>query len=107
VLVAACVAVILLVTVPATLLQVGLRDGSAPWFHTNDSTYQIELADNCRHGIPPTATTSRLRLGAVYSETARCRRRRKHPQVASGTSPTSPVRPSAAAWSFVPSPFDD
>ena len=29
---------------PPTLLQVGLRDATAPWFHTNDSTYQIELA---------------------------------------------------------------
>ena len=33
-----------LVVVPATLLQVGLRHGSEPWLHTNDSTYQIELA---------------------------------------------------------------
>ena len=30
--------------VPATLLQVGLRDATEPWYHTNDSTYQIELA---------------------------------------------------------------
>ena len=29
---------------PATLLQVGLRDATEPWIHTNDSTYQIELA---------------------------------------------------------------
>ena len=29
---------------PSTLLQVGLRDATAPWFHTNDSTYQIEIA---------------------------------------------------------------
>ncbi len=30
--------------VPATMLQIGLRDGTAPWFHTNDSVYQIEIA---------------------------------------------------------------
>ena len=30
--------------VPSTLLQVGLRDATEPWFHTNDSTYQIEIA---------------------------------------------------------------
>ena len=30
--------------VPATLLQVGLRDATEPWLFTNDSTYQIELA---------------------------------------------------------------
>ena len=28
---------------PSTFLQVGLRDSTAPWFFTNDSTYQIEL----------------------------------------------------------------
>ena len=36
--------VIALLAVPATLLQVGLRDATAPWYHVNDSTYQIELA---------------------------------------------------------------
>jgi hypothetical protein len=36
-------AVGLLLTAPATLLQLGLRDSTAPWFFTNDSTYQIEL----------------------------------------------------------------
>jgi hypothetical protein len=30
--------------VPAVLLQVGLRDATEPWYFTNDSTYQIELA---------------------------------------------------------------
>ena len=36
--------VILLLAVPATLLQVGLRDATHPWYHVNDSTYQIDLA---------------------------------------------------------------
>ena len=36
--------VVALITVPGVLLQVGLRDSSEPWFFTNDSTYQIELA---------------------------------------------------------------
>jgi Glycosyltransferase family 87 len=40
--VALILAVGLLVTAPATLLQLGLRDATAPWFFTNDSTYQIE-----------------------------------------------------------------
>ena len=35
-------AVALLMTAPATMLQLGLRDSTAPWFFTNDSTYQIE-----------------------------------------------------------------
>ena len=39
------VAVVLcLLLVPSVLLQLGLRQSSAPWFFTNDSTYQIELA---------------------------------------------------------------
>ena len=35
--------VALLLSAPSTLLQLGLRDATAPWFFTNDSTYQIEL----------------------------------------------------------------
>jgi hypothetical protein len=33
-----------LLLLPGVLLQVGLRDSSAPWFYTNDSTYEIEIA---------------------------------------------------------------
>ena len=29
---------------PAVVLQVALREGTAQWFYTNDSTYQIEMA---------------------------------------------------------------
>lgn len=40
--------------VPATLLQVGLRDGTAPWFHVNDASYQVELAgERIVHGENP------------------------------------------------------
>ncbi len=41
--VALVLAVGVLLLAPSTLLQVGLRDSTAPWFFTNDSTYQIEL----------------------------------------------------------------
>ncbi len=37
-------AVALLLLAPSTFLQLGLRDSTAPWFFTNDSTYQNELA---------------------------------------------------------------
>ena len=40
--IALVIAVGLLLTAPSTLLQLGLRDSTAPWFFTNDSTYQIE-----------------------------------------------------------------
>jgi hypothetical protein len=40
----AAAAVVGLLALPATFLQVGLRDSSEPWYHVNDSTYQIDLA---------------------------------------------------------------
>lgn len=43
-LVLASFAVVAALVLPATALQVGLRDSTAPWFFTNDSTYQLELA---------------------------------------------------------------
>ena len=39
-----CAIVIGLLALPATLLQVGLRDATRPWYFVNDSTYQIDLA---------------------------------------------------------------
>lgn len=51
--VAAAVVVCVLV-LPPVALQAGLRQSSAPWFFTNDSTYQIELAGKLiRHGSSP------------------------------------------------------
>ncbi len=41
--VAVTVLVALALMAPSTLLQVGLRQSSEPWFFTNDSTYQIEI----------------------------------------------------------------
>ena len=35
--------VALILLVPSTFLQLGLRQSTAPWFFTNDSTYQVEL----------------------------------------------------------------
>lgn len=43
-LIIATVVVCAALLVPATLLQTGLRQSSAPWFHTNDASYQVELA---------------------------------------------------------------
>lgn len=41
--IALVLAVGVLLMAPPTLLQLGLRDSTAPWFFTNDSTYQAEL----------------------------------------------------------------
>ena len=50
----ACLAIVAALVLPATLLQMGLRDSSAPWFFTNDSTYQLELAGGLvRNGETP------------------------------------------------------
>ena len=52
--VALTAAVLLCLLVPAVLLQAGLRQSTAPWLYTNDSTYQIEIAgDLVRHGHNP------------------------------------------------------
>lgn len=110
VLVAACAAVIVLVTVPATLLQVGLRDGSAPWFHTNDSTYQIELAGALvRHGHTPYGHDYRgSGLERFYSRDGSLPPPSEHQQVALSHFAYFPgTALTAAVWSFVPSPFDD
>src|SRR5205823_5697167 len=49
-----CLLVVLALLVPAVVLQVGLREATQPWYHVNDSTYQIELAgDLVRHGHDP------------------------------------------------------
>ena len=42
--VALVLAVGALLTLPSTLLQLGLRQSTEPWFFDNDSTYQIDLA---------------------------------------------------------------
>ena len=53
-LIVATALVVAALLVPATLLQVGLRDGTAPWFHVNDASYQVELAgQRIAHGEDP------------------------------------------------------
>jgi len=103
-------AVALALLLPSTLLQVGLRDATAPWFHTNDSTYQIELAgelvldgenpyghDYTRSGMERFYT----RDGSV-SEAVREREvSLEHYAYFPGTPITS------AVWRLLPAPFDD
>lgn len=104
--VALALAVIAMLLVPAVLLQVGLRDASAPWFHTNDSTYQIELSGDLLldsdnpygHGYRGSG------LERWYPAAGEGGRR----QVALDHLAYFPGTPlSAAAWRAVPAPFDD
>ena len=92
--------------VPAVLLQVGLRDATEPWYFTNDSTYQIELAgDLVLHGHDP--------YGHDYEGSGL---ERFYP-AAHDQLPEYPafdhfayfpgVALTAAAWRLAPSPFDD
>ena len=42
--IALALGVALMLLLPSTLLQLGLRQSTEPWFHTNDSTFQIDIA---------------------------------------------------------------
>ena len=95
-----------LVLVPATLLQVGLRDATEPWYHTNDSTYQIELAgDLILDGKNPYghdwSDSGLERWYPAAGEGGRVQVALSHFAYFPGT----PL--SAAAWRILPSPFDD
>src|SRR6188472_297639 len=94
--------------VPATLLQVGLRDATEPWYFTNDSTYQIEIAgDLVRHGHNPyghdygNSGLERFYPAAQDEEAAFDRAARHHFAYFPGTALT------AAAWRVLPGPWDD
>jgi len=103
--VALSVAVLLLLLVPAVLLQVGLREASEPWLHTNDSTYQIELGgERVLEGHTP--------YGFDYRGTDLDR---FYPAVGAPVRPVAldhfayfPGTPlTAAAWRLLPGPLDD
>jgi hypothetical protein len=105
-----CTAVAVLLLVPAVLLQVGLREATAPWFHDNDSTYQIELAgDLVLHGHNPYGHDySHSGLERFYSRNGTEPPPSAHPEVAlrhfayfPGTALT------AAVWRVLPAPLDD
>ena len=108
--VALCTTVIVLLLVPAVLLQVGLREATAPWFHTNDSTYQIELAgDLVRHGHNPYGHDySNSGLERFYSRNGTIPPASAHRQVALNHFAYFPgAALTAAAWRLLPSPVDD
>ena len=108
--VALVLVVTLLLVVPATLLQVGLRDSTEPWFFTNDSTYQIEIGGSLiRGGDNPYGhdySSSGLERfysldGSVTPSTLAQQVALRHFAYFPGTAL------SAAAWGVIPAPFDD
>lgn len=102
-----CAVVIALLTLPATLLQVGLRDGTAPWYYVNDSTYQIDLAGELvldgetPYGHDYRGSGLERWYPAVNADEDVPRVALDHFAYFPGTALT------AAAWRLVPAPFDD
>jgi hypothetical protein len=104
---ALAVVVALGLLVPAAVLQVGLRQATAPWYHDNDSTYQIEIAgDLIRHGHDPygrdyTGTGLERWYPAAGFPVGRKQVALHHLAYFPGTPLT------AAAWRVLPAPLDD
>jgi hypothetical protein len=103
-------AVGLLLMLPSTLLQLGLRQSTEPWFFTNDSTYQIELAgDLIRDGEDPYGHDYRgsglerfyTRDGSVSPQVLRHEVALDHYAYFPGTALT------ALPWGLLPQPLDD
>jgi hypothetical protein len=102
--------VLALLLVPAVLLQAGLRQSSEPWFYTNDSTYQIELAgDLLREGEDPYGHDYRRSgLERFYSFDGSVTGETRNEQVALRHFAYFPgTALSAAAWTTLPEPWAD
>jgi Glycosyltransferase family 87 len=103
--------VALALLLPSTLLQVGLRDATDPWFFTNDSTYQVELAgDLVLDGDSPYGHDYRrsgMERFYAFDGTASERiREREVPLVHYAYFPGTAL--SSAAWrAAAPAPLDD
>jgi hypothetical protein len=108
--VALVLAVGVLLTAPSTLLQLGLRDSTAPWFFTNDSTYQAELGgDLVLHGHNPYGHDyTHSGLERFYTRDGSVSERVRRDEVALRHFAYFPgAVVSAAVWRLLPEPFDD
>jgi hypothetical protein len=98
--------VVTLLVLPAVLLQAGLRSATAPWFFTNDSTYQIELAgDVVANGQNPYGhdygTSGLERFYSLNGTVGKAHVATEHFAYFPGTAVT------ASVWNALPSPWDD
>jgi hypothetical protein len=103
-------AVGLLLTAPATLLQLGLRDSTAPWFFTNDSTYQVELGGDLLLDLdnPYGHDYRESGLERFYTRDGSVSQRVREREVALEHFAYFPgAVVSAALWDLLPDPFDD
>jgi Glycosyltransferase family 87 len=108
--IALVLAVGLLLTAPSTLLQLGLRDSTAPWFFTNDSTYQVELGGELLLDLdnPYGHDYRDSGLERFYTRDGSVSERVREREVALehfAYFPGSVV--TAAVWRLLPGPFDD
>ncbi len=108
--IALVLAVGLLLALPSTLLQLGLRDSTAPWFFTNDSTYQAELGGELVLDLdnPYGHDYSHSGLERFYTRDGSVSERVREREVALKHFAYFPGAVlSAAAWRLLPEPFDD
>jgi hypothetical protein len=104
------IAVALLLTAPATLLQLGLRDSTAAWFYTNDSTYQIEQGGDLLLHLdnPYGHDYRRSGLERFYTRDGSVSQRVREREVALRHFAYFPGTVYVAAvWRLLPGPFDD
>jgi Glycosyltransferase family 87 len=108
--IALVLAVGVLLAAPSTLLQLGLRDSTAPWFFTNDSTYQVELGGELLlDGDNPYGHDyTRSGLERFYTRDGSVSERVREREVALRHFAYFPgAVVSAAVWRLLPEPFDD
>ena len=103
-------AVGVLLAAPLTLLEIGLRDSTEPWFFTNDSTYQIELGGELLLDLdnPYGHDYRDSGLERFYTRDGSVSQRVLDREVALEHFAYFPgAAVSAAVWRLVPGPFDD
>jgi len=100
----------LLLAAPSTLLQLGLRDSTAPWFFTNDSTYQAELGGELVLDLdnPYGHDYRESGLERFYTRDGSASQRVRDREVALEHFAYFPGAVlTAAVWRLLPEPFDD
>ena len=108
--VALVLAVGVILSAPATLLQLGLRDSTAAWFFTNDSTYQAEIGGELLLELdnPYGHDYRRSGLERFYTRDGSVSQRVLDREVALEHFAYFPgAVVSAAVWRLLPEPFDD
>jgi uncharacterized membrane protein len=103
-------AVGVLLMAPSTLLQIGLRDSTEPWFFTNDSTYQIELGGDLLLELdnPYGHDYRESGLERFYTRDGSVSERVREREVALEHFAYFPGAVlSAAPWRLLPKPLDD